>query len=45
MPGQKMACQIVVTAIFAFYLKFTDVTDDFKNSLFVSFGYEIIAGI
>ena len=26
MPGQKMACQIVVTAIFAFYLvKFTDV--------------------
>ena len=26
MPGQKMACQIVVTAIFAFYImKFTDV--------------------
>ena len=27
MPGQKMACQIVVTAVFAFYLvNFTDVS-------------------
>ena len=34
MPGQKMACQIVVTAIFAFYImKFTDVQMTFKNSV------------
>ena len=44
MPGQKMACQIVVTAIFAFYImKFTDVQMTLKIP-FVS-GYELNAGI
>ena len=44
MPGQKMACQIVVTAIFAFYImKFTDVEMTLKIP-FVS-GYELNAGI
>lgn len=37
MPGQKMACQIVVTAIFAFYLvKFTDVSLAMKIPFFPS---------
>lgn len=35
MPGQKMACQIVVTAVFAFYLvKFTDVSLAMKIPFF-----------
>lgn len=44
MPAQKMACQIVVTAIFAFYImKFTDVPMTLKIP-FVS-GYELNVGI
>ena len=35
MPGQKMACQIVVTAVFAFYLvNFTDVSLAMKIPFF-----------
>ena len=35
MPGQKMACQIIVTAIFAFYLvNFTDVSLAMKIPFF-----------
>ncbi len=44
MPGQKMACQIVVTAVFAFYLvNFTDVS----LAMNISFmpGYELNLGI
>ena len=34
MPGQKMACQIVVTAVFAFYLvNFTDVSLAMRSPL------------
>ena len=44
MPAQKMACQIVVTAIFAFYLvKFTDVSLAMKIPFFP--GHEIDFGI
>ena len=43
MPGQKMACQIVVTAVFAFYLvNFTDVSLAMKIP-FVP-GYELNLG-
>ena len=35
MPMQKMACQIVVTGIFAFYLmKFTDICYDHEDSVY-----------
>lgn len=44
MPGQKMACQIVVTGIFAFYLmKFTDVPMTMKIPFMP--GHEIDFGI
>ena len=44
MPAQKMACQIVVTAIFAFYLvKFTDVSLAMKIPFFP--GHEVDFGI
>lgn len=44
MPGQKMACQIVVTAVFAFYLiKFTDVSMTMKIPFFP--GHELDFGI
>lgn len=44
MPGQKMACQIVVTAVFAFYLmKFTDVPMTMKIPFFP--GHELDFGI
>ena len=44
MPGQKMACQIVVTAVFAFYLvNFTDVSLAMKIPFMP--GYELNLGI
>ena len=44
MPGQKMACQIVVTAVFAFYLvNFTDVSLAMKIPFFPE--YELNLGI
>lgn len=44
MPGQKMACQILVTAVFAFYLvNFTDVSLGMKIPFFP--GYELNLGI
>ena len=44
MPGQKMACQIVVTAVFAFYLvKFTDVSLTMKIPFLP--GHELDFGI
>ena len=44
MPGQKMACQIIVTAIFAFYLvNFTDVSLAMKIPFFPE--YELNLGI
>ena len=44
MPGQKMACQIVVTGIFAFYLmKFTDIPMTMKIPFMP--GHEIDFGI
>ena len=44
MPGQKMACQIVVTAVFAFYLmNFTDVSLAMKIPFIP--GYELNLGI
>lgn len=44
MPGQKMACQIVVTAIFAFYLvNFTDVCLAMRIPFFPQ--YELNLGI
>lgn len=44
MPGQKMACQIVVTAVFAFYLvNFTDASLAMKIPFFPE--YELNLGI
>ena len=44
LPGQKMACQIIVTAVFAFYLvNFTDVSLAMKIPFFP--GHELNLGI
>lgn len=44
LPGQKMACQIIVTAVFAFYLvNFTDVSLAMKIPFFR--GHELNLGI